>query len=709
MISNSKISNIVSSQLPFFVRNDHENFVAFLEAYYEFLEQETGVGNISRTLLEQSDIDLSDIFVQKFYDNFLPFIPKDTSVDKTLILKNIKDFYRSRGTEKSIRFLMRILFNEEVSFYYPQRDVLIASDGKWFVEKSIKVADVIIDGTANNDISAIDKFVGLKIFGQQTNASAIVETTNTYYEGGSLVKELKISNQVGEFISGEGVVASYFESGAQKTISANLFSGSINTVDLVSRGSGYKIGDTVTVTSNTGNGAVIIVSSISSGNLTSIVAFDGGAGFQSGSPILVSGGGGSGANAAVESVSANSYFHSNTYNVAWSTISHEANTRIGNTRYANLNVSITDPANNWIQNLLSFFTYANTGPISTVILYSPGRDYTGTPSITSEANNRVRNLGVLGKMRILNGGEGYVVGDVLTFNNVWGGYGSGANAIVTAIDPSGNGSITKVNFVTVPGHIQGGSGYDQFFLPKINVISNNTEAVGANIIITAVLGSGENLVSVGSTAGAIQELKILSRGVGYEEVPILSLSTAGDGSAQAVATIITGAYTYPGRYINDDGHLSAYNFIQDRDYYQKFSYVVKLRQSIQKYRQALKELIHPAGMKLFGEYQFIDEGETLKLPTIDLTDQTGIILLKTYEHDTVNGNLIINYLDHPFSVNDTVYLEWSTGNVAGNTISGPFKVRLIRDDNAIIIYNNTYLANTTLPYTTGNVYVGNII
>ena len=114
MISNNKISNLVSTQLPFFVRNDHQNFVAFLEAYYEFLEQETGAGNVSRSMLQQSDIDLTDLFIQKFYDNFLPFIPRDTAADKTLILKRIKDFYRSRGTEKSIRFLMRVLFNEEV-------------------------------------------------------------------------------------------------------------------------------------------------------------------------------------------------------------------------------------------------------------------------------------------------------------------------------------------------------------------------------------------------------------------------------------------------------------------------------------------------------------------------------------------------------------------------------------------------------------------
>jgi hypothetical protein len=709
MISNNKISNLVSTQLPFFVRNDHENFVAFLEAYYEFLEQETGAGNISRSLLEQADIDLTDLFIQKFYDNFLPFIPRDTTVDKTLILKRIKDFYRSRGTEKSIRFLMRILFNEEVEFYYPQRDVLIASDGKWFVEKSIKIADIAVNGVGNNDFTVVNNFLGTRVRGQTSNATAIVENTDTYYESGALIKELKISGQVGEFESGEVIEASFNENGITKTISANLFSGIINTVDLLNAGSGYTVGDSVTIESNTGNGAAIIVSSVSSGNLTSIVAFDGGAGFQTGSTILITGGGGSGANAAVGTVTANNYFHPNTYNVAWSTISLEANTRIGNTKYANLNISITDPANNWIQNSLSFFVYANTGPISTVVLYSSGLNYSSNPSITSQANTRVRNLGILGKMRIIDGGQGYRVGDVLEFINVYGGYGTGANGIVRAVNTAAMNAISDVGFVNVPGHITGGSGYDQLFLPTVNVRSSNAQAFGANIILTAVLGSGESLQPVGSTAGSIQKLQIVSRGTGYLYTPTLNLSSIGDGTAQAVATIITGAYSYPGRYINDDGHLSSYNFLQNRDYYQKFSYVVRLKQSIEKYREAMKNLIHPAGMKMFGEYIFIDRDNTINVAIRNVSEEYSTILLKTYEHDTPNSNLIISYIDHTFSVNDSVYLEWATGNVKGNTINGPYKVRLVRDENAIIIYNNTYLSNTSLPATSGNVYVGKII
>ena len=707
MISNNKISNIVASQLPFYVRNDHENFVAFLEAYYEFLEQETGAGNISRSLLEQSDIDLTDLFIQKFYDNFIPFIPKDASVDKVLILKKIKDFYRSRGTEKSIRFLMRVLFNEEVDFYYPQRDILRASDGKWFVEKSIKVRDIEIANVANDSIIAVNSFVGRKIVGNISNAYAIVENTDTYYENGSLVRELKISGQVGEFVSGEKVNATFTENGVEKYLSANLFSGSISTVTLKNAGSGYQVGDVVVIESNTGSGAEIVVSSVSSGNLASIVAFDGGAGFQVGNQILVTGGGGTGANGNVATVSANNYYHPNTYNVSWSTISLEANTTIGNSKYSNLSLSIIDPANNYISNLLSYFTYANTGPIETVFLYTPGFGYSTKPVISAQANTRIRNLGILGRMRIINGGQGYNVNDTLTFENVFGGYGSGASGRVRAVNTSSGNAISEVEFVGLPNRFVGGAGYDQLFLPRVNVVSTNAQAFGANIVVTSVLGSGEVLGSGGSTAGVIQQLTIVSRGTGYETAPTLNLKSIGDGTAQAEATIITGAYTYPGRYLNDDGHLSSYNFLENRDYYQTFSYVVKLKQSIEKYRQAMKTLIHPAGMKLFGEYLFIDENPNIKVNVKSLDLEMTTTVLKTYSH--VSGNLTINYTNHGLSVGNTVYLDWVSGNVSSNTIEGPYKIRLVSNANAFIINNNSYLANTLLPPTSGNVYVGKII
>lgn len=709
MISNNKISNLIESQVPFFVRNDHENFVAFVEAYYEFLEQQTGVVNVSKNLLDQADVDLTDIFVEKFYDNFLPFIPKDTAVDKTLILKHIKDFYRSRGTEKSIRFLMRILFDEDVDFYYPQRDVLKVSDGKWYQEKSVKITNIKVDGVANSSLGIETNFVNRRITGDVSNAYALIERTSSYYEGSSLVRELKLSNQYRTFDSGEGITSTFFEGDTEKTITANLFSGGINTVEITNRGTRYQVGDQVIIESGTGSGGVVIVTSVSSGNLTSIAALNGGAGFQVGNQVLITGGGGSGANANISAVSADSVYHPNTYNIVSSVISLETNTPINNLTYSNLNSSISNPVNQWISNSMSYFVYANTGPITGVLLYNLGSGYLTTPSITAQANTRVRNLGILGKMRIVDGGSGYYIGDTIEFINVVGGTGSGAAARVKNVDTSQANTISSVEFINVPGQITGGSGYDQLLLPRANVISVNNQASGANVQVTAVLGSGEILYSANSVEGQILSLEILSRGTGYTTTPTLNLTQSGDGTAQAVATIITGAFTYPGRYLNDDGHISSYNFIQDRDYYQKFSYVVKVKQSIDKYRSVLKNLIHPAGMKLFGEYLTVDEGTNLNIPIRGTSDNLVATTARTYRFET--GNVYINYTSHGLGVNNTVYLDWVSGNLANSIANteGPFKIKTIVNTNQFIIFSNAYLANTLLPNTSGTVNVGKVI
>lgn len=721
MISNNKISNLVASQVPFFVRNDHDNFVAFMEAYYEFMEQQNGAVNVSKNLLDQSDIDLSDIFVEKFYDNFIPLIPKDATVDKTLILKKIKDFYRSRGTEKSIRFLMRILFDEDVEFYYPQKDVLKVSDGKWFIEKSIKIEDIKVSGNANSSLAIENKFIGRQITGSTSNARAVVEGTSSYYEGTSLIRELKLSNQYREFSSGEPITTTFFENGIEKTISANLFSGGINTVEITNRGSRYNVGDYIVVESGTGTGANIIITSVSRGDLSGVTVFNGGAGFQVNNPVVVTGGNGTGANGNVTAVLADNSFHPNTYNIVSSIISLEANTPINNARFSNLNSSIANPADQWIANSMSYFVYGNTGPISAVVLFNLGSGYTGAPTIVAQSNTRIRSLGILGKMKIVNGGSGYNVGDTIEFINVPGGYGTGAVGRVRNVDTSQANTITAVEFVNIPGHITGGSGYDQSFLPGTNVISSNVDAYGANVQVTAILGSGDILYSSDTAQGAILSFDILKRGSGYVTPPTLNLTQSGDGTAQAVATIITGSFTSPGRYLNDDGHISSYNFIQDRDYYQKFSYVVKVRQSLDKYRTVLKNLIHPSGMKLYGQYTTVDEGINLNVPIRQATDNLALTRARTYHHAI--GNVYINYTSHGLNVNDVIYLDWVSGNLAlvsGNTanLRGPYKVKTVVNTNQVIIYTvpykgNTlvpaYLANTLLPNTSGTVNVGKVI
>ncbi len=208
-VSNNKISNLISSQVPFFVRDDHTTFVRFLEAYYEFLEQEDQVVNSIKQVNTYYDVDLTiDDFSAYLYKTFLKLIPEDVIVDKDLILKNIKDFYRARGTEKAARFFMRALFGEEIDFYYPKKDILKASDGKWYIQKSLRVNDTMVESVADDSLTALEHFIGIQIRGSSSNTTALVERVDRFYEQGTLIDELVISNIDGTFENGETVSGS---------------------------------------------------------------------------------------------------------------------------------------------------------------------------------------------------------------------------------------------------------------------------------------------------------------------------------------------------------------------------------------------------------------------------------------------------------------------------------------------------------------------
>lgn len=139
-IANTKtlISTLVRNQLPEFIRNDYDTFVAFIEAYYEFLETEGGAMNTSKNLLEYLNVETTlDAFIEHFRKQYLNLIPTDAIPDKAWLTQHVKEFYRARGTEKALRFLFRLLYNEEIEIFYPKQFILKASGGNWITTKTM--------------------------------------------------------------------------------------------------------------------------------------------------------------------------------------------------------------------------------------------------------------------------------------------------------------------------------------------------------------------------------------------------------------------------------------------------------------------------------------------------------------------------------------------------------------------------------------------
>jgi len=702
-ISNNRTSVLVENQLPFFVRGDHQTFVKFLEYYYQYLEQDQKVINSIRNLSTYQDVDLTiDQFSDKMYSLFMNFLPDQTAADKTLLIKNIKDFYRAKGTEKATRFLMRILYNSEIDFYYPKRDVIRASDGKWFVQKSLRINGTEIENVANNTLFGLEKFTGTRIYGNTSNATALVERVDRFFEQGTQIDELIISNVDGDFENGEELFAIFNDVEDTSTITANIFGGIISDVIVINSGTGYSIGDPVIFLTDTGAGACALVSSVTTGNISSISVISDGAGYRANQVVLFSGGGGTGANAKVSTVNLDESIHPNSYNIVTSTISLEANTLLNNTVFSNLRSSNVNTA---IQNAVNSFAYSNTGPINGIIVLSAGSGYSTDPSLSVVSNSMIFGLGILGRMEIINGGQNYRIGDLIEFINVPGGYGFGANANVTNVDTAQSNAISAVKFQRLTGHIIGGSGYDMNYLPRANVISSTGN--GANIIVTSILGAGAVLDPITSTIGGIEKITVYNRGLNYLPNTEIDLSESGDGTATANVVVVEGTFSYPGRYLNDDGHISSYNFIQDRDYYQTYSYVIRSTESIAKYRKVLNDIIHPSGMKLFGEYLYINNMSDVSVNNDAMAYNTSTVYLKSY---VKTGNSInISYASHGLSVNANVRLEFSDGNFA-NVKNGIYRIsfsqtnyfKVVQQSNvfsiAIVNAGRNYNANSYLVF-----------
>jgi len=127
-------SSLIPNQVPEFIREDYPTFVAFVEAYYEYLDQQ-GVD-----LKSVRDLDETlDSFIDHFRKELALHLPKEITIDEKFLLQHIKNQYLAKGSEGSFKLLFRLLYNKPVQVQYPNRQMLRASDGRWQQEISMFV------------------------------------------------------------------------------------------------------------------------------------------------------------------------------------------------------------------------------------------------------------------------------------------------------------------------------------------------------------------------------------------------------------------------------------------------------------------------------------------------------------------------------------------------------------------------------------------
>lgn len=242
----NNISALVQSQFPQFVQDDYPALIAFIEAYYKYLELEKNPQDVLSNLIAYSDIDRTlDEFVSKFEKLYLNGLPQQVAGDKRTFMKHVRDLYNTKGTEESFRLLFRLLFNEEIEISYPKEQMLRLSDGKWSQRVSIKV---ILDGGVDTT-NVVNKTI--KIWTQNGVINTYIKDFVAQADG---IYEVFIDKTFGITINpGDRVTGLDFGATTVPTTSKML---------VLSGGAGFHVGQVFDVSSVLGSGTKIKVTKI---------------------------------------------------------------------------------------------------------------------------------------------------------------------------------------------------------------------------------------------------------------------------------------------------------------------------------------------------------------------------------------------------------------------------------------------------------------
>jgi len=195
--------------------------------------------NATKTFSDLIDSDETTAgLLKSFKKELYPNIRDSATGDLQFFIKHLKEFYRSKGSEKSFRTLFRLLWGQEqLEFYYPKVDLLKVSDGNW---QQDTVLQLDYD-TSYND------FNGLTITGATSGATAFVSKITTRKVGSITIMELVLTNEDGTFIIGE-TISTTLVSGS--TLSA-IVTGQMIGVTIADGGTGYDVGDSISIESDT--------------------------------------------------------------------------------------------------------------------------------------------------------------------------------------------------------------------------------------------------------------------------------------------------------------------------------------------------------------------------------------------------------------------------------------------------------------------------
>ena len=488
-------------------------------------------------------------FLTKFRDEFLKTIPENLAIglDKRNLIKNIKSMYRLKGTQAGHELFFRILFNQISDTFYPRTQMLRLSDGQWDTQKVLRAIGTVGDSS---------NLVGRKITGKTSGATAIVETTKKFLIGSTEVTEFIVNTDslLGIFLIGEEISGTASDTD-DFFIKANI-TGIPGTKTITNEGSLFATSDFLSV-SGGGQGATISISDIGAGSLSEVIVDNPGSGYSVGDKLV--------------------FDNTNTFGAG-----------------AEGFVSVVNGA-----------ISGETGSDAEHIVYEDettrGDIYFGNKIVQEDETNS--SLGDITDIFLINKGSAY------------------AEVPTVSITSSGGTNAKVLAYGTEIGRVIGlktdelGEGYEKSPTPPTIKFRNC-------MLLTNVSGNfNDNDTITGGTSGATGTLaswdagrnllKVKNLNKNFDLNETITSSSAGTGTvkindvASASVDVLAVADT-DGKFLNEDGYVSESTMkVQDSKYYQDFSYVLKVGQSINDWRNSFKKTMHTAGFYFTGQVDLL--------------------------------------------------------------------------------------------------------
>ena len=589
----------------------------------------------------------------------------DDAVSTRKLIKNIKSLYRAKGTAKAHKAFFRILFNENSEVYTPSDDMLRVSDGTWNVQSFIRCTQTTLQSaqdpifltgqviTQANDPADAD--VNL--------ATAIVENVIKFQEGATQIIEIIINTETttGTFVNGAEVTG-ISNVDEDVTIGVTVSQG-LATATITNDGGTLTVGDEAVITGGAGAGARVQVLDISGAGVDEVIVNAVGQNYQEGDTLTFSSGTAQAkvavVNGGIAPETGNLSIHveletgtitgGGSGDLLFETVGSNTTDKFLDSSSLMFDTEIRIELENEVGHLLS---QEDEGTQTSERFYILNQDSEPETSAGIEAEEHIvledetqddglysgdkivqensTGSGDITDIRMIASGSGYTTLPTATIDgvrflsledstsNVSAPYSriefeDGGRVInessfavlnVTGgtVIPFGD-DIGKATSLTIIEHGIDFTSAPTLAFPHYAVLKTVSGTISADETFTSNV-SGATGTVIDFTAPLLKFTATTSELVEGDTITTSGSQTAIVAKADAMSGTVTinSGITTAGSYVNQDGHISeGSKKIQDSLYYQDFSYVIRVAQSINKWRDALKRAVHPSGFYVTGE------------------------------------------------------------------------------------------------------------